>query len=98
MQLARRVALSNRRAVALRLPSAVPSSRFMSVGVDAKERGEEAVYFQREDARLRADLRKNMEKILELHDSHEDKQDLVKLLSKCPFPPSRVFLSAVSLF
>jgi hypothetical protein len=52
----------------------------MSVGVDAKERGEEAVYFQREDARLRSELRKNMEKILELHDSHEDKQDLVKLL------------------
>lgn len=48
--------------------------------INTKERGEEAVYFQREDERLKADLKKKMDEILQLHDSHEQKVDLVKLL------------------
>ena len=55
--------------------------RPMSSNLNNKERGEEAMYFQREDERLKAEMKRKMEEILKLHDSDEAKQDLVNLLS-----------------
>ena len=55
--------------------------RAMSSAVGAKERAEEAVYFQREDERLKSELKAKLERVLALEDSHEEKKDLIGLLS-----------------
>jgi hypothetical protein len=75
----RKLALSSARVAAR---STRVAARASSTGFDKKERGEEAIFFQHEDARLKHEMRTKMDKLMELDDSHEDKQDLVQLLSK----------------
>ena len=69
--------------IALRRNGAASAGSFRSMSslLDSKERGEEAIYFQHEDARLKHEMRMKMEKILELDDDHEEKKELVDLLS-----------------
>lgn len=78
----RKLALTGARVAARsKAVAAVPAMRPMSSMIDAKERGEEAVYFQHEDARLKHELRVKLEKIMD-SETHEDKEELVKLLQK----------------
>ena len=71
-----RVAARSNRAVSM------PIVRNNATNFDSKERGEEAVYFQGKDAQLKAEMRAKIEQIMALEDTHEEKQDLVGLLSK----------------
>lgn len=73
-----RVAARSNRAAAL------PAIRSLGTNFDSKERGEEAIYFQHEDARLKADMRAKVEKIMALEADHEDKKALENLLGECP--------------
>jgi hypothetical protein len=52
-----------------------------------KERGEEARFFAKEDAKATADMRAAMEKILAQEDGSESKEQLMEVLGKC-FCPS----------
>lgn len=60
--------------------TAMPAGRAMSTNFESKERGEEAIYFQHEDARLKAQMREKLEKIMALEEDHEDKKALENLL------------------
>ena len=79
---ARKLALTGARVAARsNRAAALPVARSMNtVNFDAKERGEEAIYFQHEDARLKAQMRDKLEKIMALEEDHEDKKALESLL------------------
>ena len=62
------------------MPS-VGSQRFMS-GLDEKERGEEATYFAKVDAKAKADMKAAMEKILSDEAHGETKDQIMEVLGK----------------
>mmetsp|Transcript_104417 Transcript_104417/g.225320 ORF Transcript_104417/g.225320 Transcript_104417/m.225320 type:complete len:347 (+) Transcript_104417:79-1119(+) len=97
----RKLALTGARAAARSNGAAAPLVRSMNtVNFDAKERGEEAIYFQHEDARLKAAMRERLEKIMALEEDHEDKKALESLLAKEAAPkadPNESFISKIGL-
>lgn len=47
-----------------------------------KERVEETLYIKNEEARYRAEMRANLERILALEKHHEERKEITELLSK----------------
>jgi len=54
----------------------------MSTILEGKERAEETRYIKQVEAAREAEIRKNLERIMALEAGHEEKQELVELLSK----------------
>ncbi len=57
-------------------------TRCMSSVIERKEHADEARYIREIESRRQAEIRANLERIMALDDSHEDKAVLVDLLGK----------------
>lgn len=68
-------------AVTARIPhQQTPIFRRFQTTLIARERSEEAVYFQALDEAKKAQIRANLEKMLASHEMSEDKQDILEIL------------------
>lgn len=59
-----------------------PAAASFSTLLDKKELAEETKYIRNLEARKQEEIRKNLEKILALEDSHHEKQQLIGFLGK----------------
>lgn len=57
-------------------------TRAFSSTLNEKEKGDESRYFKEQDAALKAQLKAKLDAILELEDSHEQKAEVLELLSE----------------
>eukprot|EP01034_Spumella_vulgaris_P035330 gene35330-43563_t len=78
----RKVAVQSARSVARTGVKAPFVTRNFSSVIEKKEHADEARYIREVEARRKAEIRANMERILALEDSHDEKTHLVELLEK----------------
>jgi hypothetical protein len=60
------------------------AQRSMSTILESREKGEETKFIRAMEADRQAAIRANIDRILALEDSDEDKADLMEILGKCP--------------
>lgn len=85
MSAIRKLATHNLKSVVRNGFKAPMMTRSMSSIIEGKEHAEEARYIRNLEATRKAEIRANLERIMALEDSHEDKAAIVELLGKiCP--------------
>lgn len=78
-----------------------PAVRNMSTLLEGREKTDEARYIRRAEEERAAELRRNLERIMALEDSHAEKAQLVEILGKLfliDIATVKLFCTAISIW